>query len=296
MRATWVVGVDGSDNARHAAQWALDQAAGRDVRLVLLATWTVPVAPVGMGIRPLVLPDWTDFESGLQRSTEELAAELSRDGVAVEARIAPGPAASALIEASRDAELLVVGARGLGRVKGMVLGSVSHRCVSHAAVPIAVIPMDAPLGAARRIVVGYDASTNARAAATWAFGFADPAASITILDALALAPWLAPNVVRDRFPEEVGAAEAEFRRQMAELDPRDRATHSFVLADARVALLDAADHADLVVLGARGRGKLAAMIVGSTTSWMLHGATRATIVVPPTARAGNRLDEEGLSL
>ena len=71
---------------------------------------------------------------------------------------------------------------------------------------------------------------------------------------------------------------------MGELDPDNRATHSFVIADARAALLDASQRADLVVLGARGRGRLSAMLLGSTTTWMLHGATRATIVVPPPER------------
>ena len=92
-------------------------------------------------------------------------------------------------------------------------------------------------------------------------------------------------MVRERFPVEVEATEAEFRIHMGELDPYNRADHSFVIADARVALLDASMRADLVVLGARGRGRLAAMLLGSTTTWMLHGTTRATVVVPLPERA-----------
>jgi nucleotide-binding universal stress UspA family protein len=284
MTSTWVVGVDGSDNARHAAEWAVDQAIGRDVRITVLATWTVPLVTTGMLPAALALPDWSELESALQRSTEALATEFSRDGVEVQARIAQGSAAPVLIEASRQADLLVVGARGLGRVKGVVLGSVSQRCASQGVVPTAVIGIEVPLGRACSIVVGYDGSTNARTAAQWALEFAEPDAAITILDALALAPWLASDVVRERFPSEVHAAEAEFRTHMAELDPDNRASHSFVIADARVALLDACQRADLLVLGARGRGGLGAMLLGSTTTWMLHGATRATIVVPPSDR------------
>ncbi|MGD9999020.1 MAG: universal stress protein [Acidimicrobiia bacterium] len=229
-------------------------------------------------------PDWSELESALQRSTEAWATELSRDGVEIEARTAQGPAAHVLIEASREADLLVVGARGLGRAEGLVLGSVSQRCASNSVVPTAVIGMEAPLGPARRILVGYDASTNARTAAQWALGFAQPGTAITILDALPIAPWLAPDLVRERFPAEVHAAEKEFETHMAELDPHNRATHTFVIADARVALLNASQSADLLVLGARGRGKLSAMLLGSTTTWMLHDATRATIVVPAPDR------------
>ena len=285
MTSTWIVGVDGSDNAWHAAEWAVDQAVGRDVRITVLATWTVPIVPMGAMSSMVALPDWSELEFELRRATEALATELSRDGVEVEARIAQGSAAHVLIEASREAALLVVGARGLGRVKGLMLGSVSQRCVSHSVAPVAVIAMEAPLGPARRIVVGYDASANARTAAQWALGFAQPDAAITILDVLGIAPWLAPDLVRERFPVEVADVEAEFRTHMSELDPDNRATHSFAIADARVALLDVSRRADLVVLGARGRGRLAAMLLGSTTTWMLHGATRATVVVPLPERA-----------
>lgn len=280
MTGTWVVGVDGSDNARHALEWAVDQAVGRDVRIVVLATWSVPATTTGLVPGGIVSPDWSMLESELQHSTTALAAEVARDGVTVKATVAQGPAAQVLIDVSRDADLLVVGARGMGRVKGMMLGSVSHRCASHAVVPTAVIAMEAPLGPARRIMVGYDASANGRAAATWALGFADADAHITIVDALPLAPWLPGDLVRERFPAEVSAAESEFQAHMNEIDPDDRATHSFVIADARVALLEASHTADLVVLGSRGRGKLGAVLLGSTTTWMLHGATRATIVVP----------------
>lgn len=279
MTATWVVGVDGSENARHAAEWALDQAQGRDVRIVLLSTWNVPVVPAGFGA-PVVWPDWSEFEAEIRRSTEALAAQLSERGVAVEARVAQGAAGRVLVEESRDADLLVVGARGLGGAKGVVLGSVSQRVVTHSTVPTAVITMEAPLGPARRMLIGYDGSRNARAAVTWGLGFAAPEASVTIVDALPVAPWLPSDVARQHFPNEVAQAEAEFETQMAEIDPGGRATHSFVVADARAALLEASQDVDLVVLGARGRGRLGTILLGSTTTWMLNGARVATVVVP----------------
>lgn len=122
-----VVGVDGSEDARHAAGWAVDQAAGSDVRIIVLATRTVRLRRLAWFPAASALQDSPEIESELQRANEALATELSRDRVVVEARTRQSPAARILIEASREAELLVVGTRGLGRVKGLMLGSVSRR-------------------------------------------------------------------------------------------------------------------------------------------------------------------------
>lgn len=280
MAATWVVGVDGSDNSLHAVEWAIDQAIGREVRIVLLASWSVPITTGGMFAEGFPVYDWSDYEQSLLSSIAAIASQCTRDGVTLEPAVAQGPAAHVLIEASRDAELLVVGARGLGRVKGLVLGSVSQRCASHSTVPTAIVHPDAPPGRTRQAVVGFDGSPNARMALEWALRFLDDVASLTVVDALAVAPWLAADVVRTRFASEVHAAEQEFRTHMAELDPDNRAEHSFVIGDARVKLTEAADRADLLVLGARGRGRLGAFLLGSTTTWMLNNARSVTVVVP----------------
>jgi nucleotide-binding universal stress UspA family protein len=224
--------------------------------------------------------DWNDYEQSLLSSIATIASQRSRDGVTLEPAVGQGPAAHVLIEASRDAELLVLGARGLGRVKGLVLGSVSQRCASHSTVPTAIISAEAPLGRSRTAVVGFDGSPNARTALEWALQFVDGASSLTVVDALAVAPWLPADVVRARFAEEVETAEQEFRANMAELDPGNRAEHSFLIGDARVRLAEAAEGADLLVLGARGRGRLGAFLLGSTTTWMLNNAKSATVVVP----------------
>ncbi len=280
MAATWIVGVDGSDNSLNAVEWAIDQAVGRDVRIVLLATWSVPITTGGMFAEGFPVYDWHDYEQSLLSSMTAIASQRARDGVTLEPAVGQGPAAHVLIEASRDAELLVVGARGLGRVKGLVLGSVSQRCASHSTVPTAIISAEAPLGRASRAVVGFDGSQNARTALEWALQFIADETSLTVVDALPVAPWLPADVVRNRFTQEVEAAEQEFRTHMAELDPDNRADHSFVIGDARVKLTEAAEGADLLVLGARGRGRLGAFLLGSTTTWMLNSAKSATVVVP----------------
>jgi nucleotide-binding universal stress UspA family protein len=141
-----VVGVDGSPHARRALEWALAEARLRGGRCLLVHAYELGAAGSALGLaEPL--------DALQDAATAVLDQELSfarPSGVEVEGRKVPGPAAPALVEASRQADLLVVGSRGLGGIKGALLGSVSIAAVHHAVCPIVVIPpperMAAPEG------------------------------------------------------------------------------------------------------------------------------------------------------
>jgi nucleotide-binding universal stress UspA family protein len=165
-----------------------------------------------------------------------------------------------------------------------VLGSVSRQCATHASVPVAVVPPEAACVPARHVVVGFDGSPNSRAALAWALQFASSEARIDVVRSVELAPWMDDAGVRERFPAEVEQATADFRSELTAVDPDGRTHPSFKLRDARQALAEAAVYADLVVLGARGRGRLGAALLGSVSTWMLHGATRPTVIVPDPDR------------
>jgi nucleotide-binding universal stress UspA family protein len=162
---------------------------------------------------------------------------------------------------------------------------VSRQCATHATVPVVVVPPTAPSVPVRRVVVGFDGSANARAALAWALRFAgqnariDPA-QIEIVRSVELATRMTEAGVRERFPAEVGAALAEFDADLTELDPERTMQRTFKLQDARQALAEAAEGADMVVLGARGHRRFAATLLGSVSTWMLHGASRPTVIVP----------------
>ncbi|MEV4543740.1 universal stress protein [Micromonospora echinaurantiaca] len=121
-----LVGVDGSESAELAVGYAADEAARRQAGLVL-----VHVAPDG---DPTAPPELADL-----LATAAAAVRGSHPGVAVEERVlrAAGPG-QALIDASRDAALVVVGSRGRGGFTGMLLGSVSQAVVQHAHCPVLV--------------------------------------------------------------------------------------------------------------------------------------------------------------
>lgn len=128
-----VVGVDGSDEARRALVWAAAEARLRGVHLRILHAYAAaPFAAV------------PETASRARREAELiLAAEAgSVEGLEVEASAVPGQAARVLLDASADADLLVVGSRGRHGFPGLLLGSVSHQLANHARCPVVIVPPD----------------------------------------------------------------------------------------------------------------------------------------------------------
>lgn len=138
---TVVVGVDGSEQARRALEWAMEEARAHGCRLeVVHATvdprTIVPYTMEEMGLR---------FDaSKAQEAGERLVAGLFDDvgvpdGLEVDTVVEQGSAANVLVRRSKDATLLVVGTRGQRSLSEVLLGSVSHLCVHHAHCPVVVV-------------------------------------------------------------------------------------------------------------------------------------------------------------
>jgi nucleotide-binding universal stress UspA family protein len=140
--ATIVVGIDTSDHAKAALRWALEEAQLRQATVVAIHAWEPPVVAPGLEPAPqlniaAVLAELRDAADRLaRRIVEEVAGQ--EPPVTVEPTAVEGPAATALVEAAEDADLLVVGSRGLGGFRGLLLGSVSQQCVQHAPCPVLV--------------------------------------------------------------------------------------------------------------------------------------------------------------
>ena len=138
-----VVGVDGSPGARAALRWALAEARLRHTPLHVVHAWAFPYTAVGYGMAPLIDKGFTDeLEQRAKGLVEEMLAEAGSeaDGVEVEQEVAEGSAAHVLLEQAERADLLVVGSRGLGGFRGLLLGSVSQQCAHHARCPVVVVP------------------------------------------------------------------------------------------------------------------------------------------------------------
>ena len=141
-----VVGVDNSDGAKAALRFALEEAKLRRTSLRAVHAWrfaSVPGAPgLEAGAPPLFGVELAVLQRGVEASFEAALHEAIPDpgDVDVERRIVEGTAAAALVEESRGAELLVVGSRGLGGFRGLLLGSVGQQVAHHAACPVVIVP------------------------------------------------------------------------------------------------------------------------------------------------------------
>ncbi|MDX6569747.1 MAG: hypothetical protein QOH15_2325 [Gaiellales bacterium] len=145
-----VVGVDGSDSSRAALTWALAEAALRGCSLRAVHAWMIPAMGTGEAPWALIPPgSYVDVSADeIEKATHEaLDREIAEvdgpAGVPVERVVDEGPAADVILDASSDAELIVVGTRGRGAIATLVLGSTSQHVIHHAKCPVVVVPVRA---------------------------------------------------------------------------------------------------------------------------------------------------------
>lgn len=134
-----VVGVDGSAGSKHALQWALSFARRINAEVEVIVAWTYPKAIAATGLSLVVPP--SEFEERARDAARTMVDESDTSGLNVTVRAVEGHEVEVLLTAARDADLLVVGAKGRHGFPGMTLGSVAAHCVAHSTVPTAVVPV-----------------------------------------------------------------------------------------------------------------------------------------------------------
>jgi nucleotide-binding universal stress UspA family protein len=132
---TIAVGVDGSEHARRALAWAVEEARLRSCDVLVVHSWDFPPAMKGADGLP-----HADLLAAAQKVIDEAIAAVDTSGVEIRSEVAPDLPAQALIRASQTADLAVVGSRGLGGFKGLLLGSVAHQVSAHAGCPVVIVP------------------------------------------------------------------------------------------------------------------------------------------------------------
>jgi nucleotide-binding universal stress UspA family protein len=288
-----VVGVDGSPIGREAFRWAISEARLRNARLRALHAWSVPPLTLA-GVMPASFEHVRDelrSSAALVLQSELESAGDDASDVDVERVVIKSQPAEALVQAAGGADLLVVGSRGHRGLAGL-LGSVSQQCLHHAPCPIAIVHASHH-GDRRRIVVGVDGSAGAQAALEWS---ADEARRRET-SVLAVCAYNEPPAVAAGGPASAGAL-AELREGLEHTAERvlEQAQESVtsVPVSARAmhgpaadVLLSAASDAELLVVGSRGRGGFASLVLGSVSQHCAARASGVVVVVPSTAAASN---------
>ena len=132
-----VVGVDGSENGARALHWAVEEARLRKATLVVLHSVSQPDLPAYPVVMPR--PSQDEAREAGRALVDQALGEEDTDGVEIDRQVEIGTPSELLCRASHDADLVVVGARGFGGFKGLLLGSVTQQVTAHAECPVVVV-------------------------------------------------------------------------------------------------------------------------------------------------------------
>ncbi|WP_026119784.1 universal stress protein [Nocardiopsis ganjiahuensis] len=290
-----IVGVDGSTAAHAALVWATEAAARRGEQLRIVH---------GLGT-PMAMGTFSDSKAGRDRTGEALRdaghtlltqsadhARGARPGLDVATVLAPEDAPGALLDEAGHGDVIVVGSRGLGAVRAIMLGSVSVRTSSHAPCPVVVVPEADDRDRHRgRVVVGVDGSDSSHRALRFALNHA----LATDSEVVVVNSWEVPLPADEASlaADEQSLHEEVFDRQSEEVvagvlaEVIDDRTENLEISAVRMqadpveALLKAGEDADLIVVGSRGRGGVRGLVMGSTSQGVLHQAHGPVAVLPP---------------
>lgn len=287
-----LLAIDGSNDAKAAVGWLGRLPLPADHNIMLL---TVVLPPIAFADVDKAREVRAALVAEARRLVDDTASELGSGGVA-RGEVVEGDARDAIVATARDwgADLIVMGARGLGAVARFVLGSVSLAVARHAPCPVLVCkgsPRDV-----RAITVALDGSEHARRAVDWmTTTLALPAGTRIRLLGVAEPehyPSTAPGFLGDTLRGAVAAVEAERRATLeAELGNAARslrtrlpaietAVITGVPAEVIVADIERTG-ADLVVVGARGTGGVARLLLGSVSEAVLIHAPCPVLIVRP---------------
>jgi nucleotide-binding universal stress UspA family protein len=281
-----VVGVDESEGAAAALRWAAEEGRLRNLPVTAVLAWTYLD-------QHRATPGPFDPKYGDQEARTALDGILSEAlgtaaAEAVQREVVCDLAAPALLGVATEEDLVVVGARGRGGFRELLLGSVSQQVLHHAPCPVAVIRGAGRTDGDGRIVVGVDGSAPSRRALTWAVEEGRlRSAVVAVVHAYQPASAADPDEVWDP-GDDVAPVEAALDVALEGIDatglPAPLERH-LVPGGAARAILEVARDAQLVVVGSRGSGGFAGIVLGSVSQHVTHHATCPVVVLRTTGEA-----------
>ncbi len=278
---TIVVGIDGSEHSHSALKWACDEADRRDAFLLLL------FAQIG---KPDHLPAWYEAEDGKISAGNAIVDDAyglvvtRHPSVVARTEVVKWPPALALTVASRSAQLLVVGARGLGGFKELLLGSVSDQCIQYSHCPVVVVSEDPDERLGRKIVVGIDGSFGSSQALRWALNEARVrSAAVEAIYAWQYPPIgayiLGPPEGFEASGQEIVDGAVEFHDRWGPDVPFAATAH---LGATVPVLLGSSRDADLLVVGSRGHGNFSDALLGCVAHQCARHGRGVVVVTRPS--------------
>ncbi|WP_328475089.1 universal stress protein [Actinoplanes sp. NBC_00393] len=289
MNAPVVVGFDGSATARSATLYAAREAQRRGTALQIIHALGWPV------ILPPFHAAYDLHDQGPRAAMLDLLAKAAHEvqqehpTLQVTTQLLDGPAGATLLDASRNAQLLVAGHRGSGGFAGLLTGSVATQLAGHAHCPTVIVRGD-DLSDDGPVVLGTDGSSGARLAAEAAFAQARLRNAELVLAYQSARTSSAGAIVTSNLPfwATVGDAAAGAHGVSARYPSVDYRTE-VVSADSAAAGLIAVSRrisAGLLVVGSRGLGGFGGLILGSTSRSLIDHAPCPVMVVGPHRSRG----------
>jgi nucleotide-binding universal stress UspA family protein len=300
-----LVGVDGSVASLHALDWAAAAAKVHHRSLRIVCSYSLPsftAASLDGGYAAL---DDTAIQAGARAVLEEATQRIASSGVEVTATVATGDATGVLVELSHEVAVAVVGTRGRGGFADRVLGTVSSALPAHAYCPTVVVPLRGgprpasasdehtlpPISPVRRIVVGIDGSPQAemalRAAIVEAKAWDAELIAVTgvpLGQGVGMLSWLPAAIDREQVLADVTVG-LNVVIDRALVDHPGLTVRRHVLDGSGAELLTEFSTAtDLIIVGSRGRGGFAGLLLGSTSQAVLHHSSCPVMVVTSRSR------------
>lgn len=294
-----LVGIDGSDNSESAMWWAVDMAVESQRNIRLLTCYSLP-AMVGLGVLagyvgPLLTSDEireadTHHRNALEAMKSKILA--THPEIEIETFLDQGSPVMALLKASEDSSMIVIGTKGVGSGHALLMGSVSYAVAHRAECPVVLVPEDAKRTSTGRVVVGIDGSKGALDAANWALHFAeDMHRNLELITA-----WQYPySAMSPEFGVMSGPDIDELRLAMLR-DARklvnrvkkhlsdDEGSRVSISAEviegsAADALVEHTTPQDILVVGSKSHSLIASVLLGSTAIGVAHRSKCPVVIV-----------------
>jgi len=294
-----LVGIDGSENSESAMWWAVNIAVESNRSLRLLTCYSLP-ALVGMGVSAgYVGPMLSSEEVRAADDHNRAALDLMKSKILkthpeikIETFLDQGSPVMALLKASDDVSMIVIGTKGVGSGHALLMGSVSYAIAHRAECPVILVPESAKRTAAGRVVVGIDSSKGALDAANWALHFAEDMHR----DLELITAWHYPySAMSPEFGVMSGPDIDELRLAMLR-DARNLVNRvkkhlsddegskvsistEVVEGSAADSLVEYTTPQDILVVGSKSHSLIAAVLLGSTAVGVAHRSKCPVVIV-----------------